>query len=66
MLHMLYELYSMFQLYVPNVLSVQTNVTSVLSGCCKNRSGCCIYIHVASICSVFICFIHIFANVSSR
>jgi hypothetical protein len=33
---------------------LQTNVASVLSGCCKSRSGCCIYIHVASIC--FECF----------
>jgi hypothetical protein len=30
------------------------NVASVLSGCCKNRSRCCIYMHVASIC--FKCF----------
>ena len=28
----------------------QTYVASVLSGCCKSRSGCCIYMHVASIC----------------
>jgi hypothetical protein len=26
----------------------QTYVASVLSGCCKNRSGCCIYTHVAA------------------
>jgi hypothetical protein len=32
----------------------QTNVTSVLSGCCKSRSRCCIYMHVASICLVFL------------
>ena len=28
----------------------QTYVASVLSGCCKNRSRCCIYMHVANIC----------------
>jgi hypothetical protein len=28
----------------------QTYVTSVLSGYCKSRSRCCIYMHVASIC----------------
>ena len=32
----------------------QTNVASALSGCCKSRSRCCIYIDVASIC--FKCF----------
>jgi hypothetical protein len=30
------------------------NAASVLSGCCKSRSRCCIYMHVASIC--FKCF----------
>ena len=34
----------------------QTYVLSVSSGCCKSRSGCCIYMHVASEC--FRCFIH--------
>ena len=32
----------------------QTNFANVLSRCCKNRSRCCIYMHVASIC--FKCF----------
>jgi hypothetical protein len=44
----------MFQVHVPNVYLFQTNVVSVLSGCCKSRSGCCIYMHVVSIC--FKCF----------
>ena len=46
----------------------QTNVASVLSRCWKSRSGCCIYMHVASICFqvFFKCFIRMFASVSSR
>jgi hypothetical protein len=34
---------------------LQMNVANVLSGCCKNRSGCCKYMRVASICC-FKCF----------
>jgi hypothetical protein len=45
-----------FQVYVSNVSSVlHTYVASVLSRCCKSRSGCCIYMHVASV--YFKCFI---------
>jgi hypothetical protein len=40
-------MFQMFHLF-------QTNVASILSDCCKNRSGSCIYMHVASIC--FKCF----------
>jgi hypothetical protein len=36
-------LFQMFHLF-------QTYVASILSGCCKSTSGCCIYMHVASIC----------------
>ena len=44
----------MFQIF----LQFQTYVASVLSRCCKSRSGCCIYMHVASICfKCFRCFI---------
>jgi hypothetical protein len=32
----------------------QTNVASVLSGCCKSRSRCCTYMHFTRIC--FKCF----------
>ena len=44
-----------FQTYVLSICSkcficFQTYVASVLSGCCKSRSRCCIYMHVASIC----------------
>jgi hypothetical protein len=42
----------------------QKNVASVLSECCKCRSGCCINMHVVSIC--FKCFICIFVSVSSE
>jgi hypothetical protein len=28
----------------------QTNIVSVLFGCYKSRSGCCIYMHVLSVC----------------
>ena len=54
-----------FQVYVSNVLSVfQTYVASVLSRCCKSISGCCIYMHVASVrFKCFRCFIrmlHVF------
>jgi hypothetical protein len=40
-------IFQMFHLF-------QTNVASVLFGCCKSRFECCIYMHVASIC--FKCF----------
>jgi hypothetical protein len=40
-------MFEMFHLF-------QTNVVSVLFGCCKNRFECCIYMHVASLC--FKCF----------
>jgi len=36
-------MFQMFNLF-------QTNVVSVLSRCCKSRSGCHIYMHVTSIC----------------
>jgi hypothetical protein len=36
----MFQMFHLFQMYV----------VSVLSGCCKSRSGCCIYMHVASIC----------------
>ena len=36
----------MLQMFYP----FETNIASVLSGCCKSRSKCCIYMHVASIC----------------
>jgi hypothetical protein len=36
----------MFQLF----RLFQTCVVSVSSGCCKSRSECCIYMHVASVC----------------
>jgi hypothetical protein len=40
-------MFQMFHLF-------QTNVAGVLSGCCKSRSWCYIYMHIASIC--FKCF----------
>ena len=44
-------MFQMFHLF-------QTYVASVLSRCCKSRSGCCIYVHVASVCfKCFTCFI---------
>jgi hypothetical protein len=53
----MFQMFHLFQMYV----------VSVLSGCCKNRSRCCIYMHFASICfsSVFRYFIRMFASVSS-
>jgi hypothetical protein len=49
-----------FQRYVLSVHLFQTYVASVLSGCCKSRSGCCIYMHIVSVCfECFMCFIRI-------
>jgi hypothetical protein len=36
----MFQMFHLFQMYV----------VSVLSECCKSRSGCCIYMHVARIC----------------
>jgi hypothetical protein len=47
----MFQIFHLFQKYV----------ASVLSGCCKSRSGCCIYCnsYVTSVCSkCFICFRH--------
>jgi hypothetical protein len=53
----------------------QTYVASVLSRCCKSRSGCCIYIMLQAnifkcsqvfhtyVCKRFICMLHMFAIV---
>ena len=41
------SMFQMFHLF-------KTYVASVLSGCCKSRSECCIYMYVVSIC--FKCF----------
>jgi hypothetical protein len=61
-------MFQMFHLF-------QINVTRVLSGCSKSKSGCCIYMHVASICfkcfqvfhtyvcKFFRCFIRMFVSV---
>jgi hypothetical protein len=61
--------------YVPNVSSVLTYVSSLLSECGKSRFRCCIYMHVASICfqvfqvfhmyvcKCFIWMLHMFAMV---
>jgi hypothetical protein len=49
-------MFQMFHLF-------QTYVASVLSGRYKSRYGCCIYMHIVSVC--FKCFIRIFANISS-
>ena len=50
-------MFQMFHLF-------QRNVASVLSRCCKSRSRCCIYMHVASICfkcfRCFICILQVF------
>jgi hypothetical protein len=40
-------MFQMFHLF-------ETNVASVLSGCCKSRSRCCTYMHFTRIC--FKCF----------
>ena len=58
-------------MYVSSVCSkcfiCSTNVASVLSGCCKSRYECCIYMHFASICfKCFQGFIRMFASVSSE
>ena len=46
-------MFQMFHLY-------QMYVARVLSGCCKSNSGCCIYMHVASVFfKCFRCFIRL-------
>jgi hypothetical protein len=52
--HVVMDIYICFKCIFHIFHMFQTNVALVLSGCCKNRSGCCIYMHVASIC--FKCF----------
>jgi hypothetical protein len=48
----------MLQAYVSSVLDIFFNVSS---RCCKSRSGCCIYVYVASICfKCYMCFIRMF------
>jgi hypothetical protein len=61
-------IFQMFHLF-------QTYVASVLSKCCKSKSGCCLYMHVAGICfkwflvfytyvcKCFIWMLHIFAMI---
>jgi hypothetical protein len=50
----------MFQIFY----LLQTYVASDLSRCCKSRSDCYIYMHVASIfCKYFIWMMHIFAMI---
>ena len=44
-------MFQMFHLF-------QTYVASVLSGCCKSTTGCCIYIHA--------CYKHMFLSVSYK
>jgi hypothetical protein len=50
-------IFQIFHLYL-------TYVQVFSSGCCKSRSGCCIYVHVVSVCfkcfSCFICLLQVF------
>jgi hypothetical protein len=48
----IFKLFHLFQKYI----------ASVSSACCKSRSGCCIYMHVASVCfsEVFSCLKRMF------
>ena len=52
--HVVMAIYVCFKCMFQMFHLFQTNVTSVLSGCCKSRSRCCIYMHAASI--YFKCF----------
>jgi hypothetical protein len=55
MLHMLQWCSSVCSKYF---ICFLTYVVSTLFGCCKNKSGCYIYMHVASI--YFSCFVRMF------
>jgi hypothetical protein len=68
-------MFHVFQTYVSSVMAIhvcfkcmfhvfQMYVSSVLSGCCKSRYGCCIYIHVKK--CMFQVFHAYVASVSSR
>jgi hypothetical protein len=50
----MFQMFHLFQMYV----------ASVSSRCCKSRSGCCIYMHVAGVCfkcfRCFICMLQVF------
>ena len=48
---------SMFQMFY----LLQTYVASVLSRCYKSRSGCCMYMHVASIFFKYFQMFHMYA-----